>query len=92
MTESFPEGKEGPSSVDRAYADFKAAHDEETSLMSEIDRIYKTTENRAEADRLFEEYAQLVDAMRRRADAALDEWLAGVRHIIAELDSSPRPE
>ncbi len=94
MTESLPEKKgEDPSSLDRTHAEFVAALNEEYRLMSQIDKILKTAEDRAVAERLvLDQYAPLVDAAIRHSRTALEEWLADLRRATAEVESYSSPE
>ena len=67
---------------DKAYAELKAAEDEETKILKEMDKILQSSENREEAEKLIlQTHAPLMDAAMRRSREALDKWLAIIKEL-----------
>lgn len=81
MNEQF-KGEKGlaPENIeDQKYAAFQAALDEEEKIMAEIDKVFESTPDRTEAEKIvLEKYASQMDEAMRKSRQALDEWLRAI--------------
>lgn len=81
MNEQF-KGEKGPAPEkieDQKYTALQAAIDEENRIMKEIDDVFATTQNRAEAEKVvLEKYASQMDEAMKKTRQALDEWFRAI--------------
>lgn len=72
-------GEKGPTPEnleDQKYTALQAAMDEEDKIMKEIDNVFATTSDRAEAEKIvLEKYISQMDEAMRKSRQAFDEWL-----------------
>lgn len=81
MNEQF-KGEKGPAPEnleDQKYAALQVAMDEEDRIMKEIDNVFTTTSDRAEAEKIvLEKYASQMDEAMKKSRQSLDEWLRAI--------------
>lgn len=87
MSEQF-RGETGPNperAEDQKHKALQAAMDEEDRIMKEIDNVFATTPDRAEAERMvMEKYVPLMEEARKKSDETLREWLEEMREAHEE--------
>jgi hypothetical protein len=62
------------------YKEFQTAQDEEASIMEEINKVFATTPNREDAEKIvLETLAPKMDEAIKKSKQALDSWLAKIK-------------
>lgn len=78
-------GEKGPAPEnleDQKYVALQAAMDDEDRIMKEIDNVFATTSDRAEAEKIvLEKYAPQMDETMIKSRQALDEWLDTIKEV-----------
>lgn len=65
---------------DQKYKELQVTIDEEDKIMKEINNVFKTTPDRAEAEKIvLEKYADLMDEAMKKSRQALNEWINTVK-------------
>ncbi len=84
MSEQFG-GEKGPTPEnleDQKHRELQAAMDVEDRVMAEIDKVFASAQDRAEAEKIvMEKWAPLLDEAMKKSGEALNIWLATMREI-----------
>lgn len=82
MSEQFS-GEKGPTPEnleDQKHQELQAAMDEEDRVMAEIDKVFVSTPDRAEAEKIvLENWAPLMGEAMKKSGEALEAWLDVMR-------------